>query len=141
MAIALDGRCSLYALQHHLKFLSRSRDYQQMNVIRHDDEIAHVVSRAIVPENLGADNCDAIRVSQVTTPEAAIQAALDLTVEMFLKLVLHSRRQFSESYSPIASFSVVGDAPRLEPETFLLFPTEADWFWNGISQSEGNKVG
>jgi hypothetical protein len=104
-----------------------------MHVVGHHDEIPDVVCPAIIGENLCSDSFKTLAAPQVTRTESAIQAALNLAVEVFVKSESFRLGQFFTGSTPAASFAVVKNTARLQPQTLLLFPLAADGFGDRIS--------
>ena len=112
--------------QDHLKLLTRDRREEQMNMIRHDDQVAEVISFVVVSENLCPHDVETFLGAEMTLAKPAIKAALDLPIEVLAEAELLRCRQPGEGFLPPSAFTVVSDRASFKPKSFLFLPSSTD---------------
>ncbi len=107
-----------------------------MNVVRHDHEVAEVVTSTVAPEQFVLQRGHVLGITQVAFTQPTVQAPLHLPVEMLLEPRLLARRQPVKRLMPPAAFAVVRDAVSFEPLCLFSFPLAPHAEWDRVHEPE-----
>ena len=140
--IAEEGRTALDSLHHPFQIEPLNQVDQQMDVVRHQDEIAEMIVSAIVLQQLLPNDVQAWIATQVTGSQSLVEVMIQFSVEQLMKFRALFRGQLClEGGEPIRRIGMVVDVPCSQPKSFLVIPLCDHAFGKGIGETKGDEVG